>query len=248
VFSFYDVNYNNNNSIEPSNCIVIGENNHAAREVFSTPYTGAYSDITLIGQNNKTSGQYNAIIGYNNVIDDMTGTFTHEHIYILGSNWAPTNADLRMQNTNVVMLGDATHTNQMQLFIGSANGLYNHQNASFADLVINTTNSVQARQWSITMVSSARKYKENIRTFENYDDFDEKFETLIPVRYTRKGNDNSADEFGFIADDIAFPEILIRDNAGEIESLQYSRLCVILCEKIRRLENKLNFLAAHCVR
>jgi len=90
--------------------------------------------------------------------------------------------------------------------------------------------------------TSARRYKENIVDLEPVTD---KVYSLRPVRYNKIGSETQ--EIGLIAEEVAelFPEVVHYDDDGQPESLNYTRLSVLLLqtvkelsERIQKLENK----------
>jgi len=90
--------------------------------------------------------------------------------------------------------------------------------------------------------TSARRYKENIVDLEPVTD---KVYALRPVRYNKIGTETQ--EIGLIAEEVAelFPEVVHYNDEGQPESLNYTRLSVLLLqtvkelsERIQKLENK----------
>jgi hypothetical protein len=90
--------------------------------------------------------------------------------------------------------------------------------------------------------TSARRYKENIVDLEPVTD---KVYALRPVRYNKIGTQTQ--EIGLIAEEVAelFPEVVHYNDEGQPESLNYTRLSVLLLqtvkelsERIQKLENK----------
>ena len=90
--------------------------------------------------------------------------------------------------------------------------------------------------------TSARRYKENIVDLEPVTD---KVYALRPVRYNKIGSETQ--EIGLIAEEVAelFPEVVHYNDEGQPESLNYTRLSVLLLqtvkelsERIQKLENK----------
>jgi len=90
--------------------------------------------------------------------------------------------------------------------------------------------------------TSSIRVKENIVDLEPVGD---KVSKLRPVRYNKIGTD--VQEIGLIAEEVAelFPEVVHYNEDGEAESLNYTRLSVLLLqtvkelsERIQKLENK----------
>jgi hypothetical protein len=91
---------------------------------------------------------------------------------------------------------------------------------------------------AITEQSSLR-YKENIINLES---ITEKVDKLRPVRYNKIGN--TATEIGLIAEEVAevFPEFVNYNAKGQVESLNYTRLSVVLLQTVKELSDKINKL------
>ena len=86
---------------------------------------------------------------------------------------------------------------------------------------------------------SSLRYKENIINLES---ITEKVDRLRPVRYNKIGNTNT--EIGLIAEEVAevFPEFVNYNADGEAESLNYTRLSVVLLQTVKELSDKINKL------
>jgi hypothetical protein len=86
---------------------------------------------------------------------------------------------------------------------------------------------------------SSLRYKENIINLES---ITEKVDKLRPVRYNKIGN--TATEIGLIAEEVAevFPEFVNYNAKGQVESLNYTRLSVVLLQTVKELSDKINKL------
>lgn len=86
---------------------------------------------------------------------------------------------------------------------------------------------------------SSLRYKENIINLES---ITEKVDKLRPVRYNKIGNTNT--EIGLIAEEVAevFPEFVNYNAKGQVESLNYTRLSVVLLQTVKELSDKINKL------
>lgn len=78
-------------------------------------------------------------------------------------------------------------------------------------------------------VKSSLRYKTNILDLSSHDAVLD----LRPVSYIRK--DSGKNEIGFIAEEVhkLFPEVVALNDAGEVESLDYSRLVAPLTKKVQ---------------
>ena len=86
---------------------------------------------------------------------------------------------------------------------------------------------------------SSRRYKENIIDLEP---ISEKVNKLRPVRYNKIGF--AEQEIGLIAEEVSelFPEFVNYNDTGEAESLNYTRLSVLLLQTVKELSDKIKKL------
>jgi len=93
-------------------------------------------------------------------------------------------------------------------------------------------------QGNFTELSSLR-YKENVIDLEP---ITEKVSKLRPVRYNKVGFTNQ--EIGLIAEEVSelFPEFVNYDETGRPDSLNYTRLSVLLLQTIQELSDKIKKL------
>ena len=91
---------------------------------------------------------------------------------------------------------------------------------------------------TITENSSIR-YKENIQTIENGIDSVLK---MRGVTYTRKNSDFK--EIGVIAEEVneILPEVVLKNEEGEIDSVSYGRITALLIEAIKDLKKEIEDL------
>jgi len=89
--------------------------------------------------------------------------------------------------------------------------------------------------------SSARRYKENIVSLENSLD---KIIKLKGVSYNKI--ETGIKEIGFIAEEVneTLPELVLKNTEGEIESVAYGRISVIIVEAIKELKKEIEELKA----
>jgi hypothetical protein len=89
--------------------------------------------------------------------------------------------------------------------------------------------------------SSSIRYKENIKTISA--PILSKLEGIRPVTYNKKDNVNNT-EYGIIAEELneIFPEFVNKNDNGEIESVNYSRLTVLLIKAVKELKQEIDIL------
>jgi hypothetical protein len=87
--------------------------------------------------------------------------------------------------------------------------------------------------------TSSLRYKENIVNLGSVSD---KVAQLRPVQYNKIGSTTS--EIGLIAEEVAeiFPEFVNYNAKGQVESLNYTRLSVLLLQTVKELSDKINKL------
>ena len=85
-------------------------------------------------------------------------------------------------------------------------------------------------------VVSSRRFKKDI---ESMIDQSEKMLKLRPVTFAYKTDPTNAKQYGLIAEEVneIYPEIIIRDEAGEIYTINYMALIPLLVKQIQDLEH-----------
>jgi hypothetical protein len=89
--------------------------------------------------------------------------------------------------------------------------------------------------------SSSIRYKENIETISA--PILPKLNKIRPVTYNKKDNPKHI-EYGIIAEELneLFPEFVNKNESGEVESVNYSRLTVILIKAVKELQEEVEKL------
>jgi hypothetical protein len=108
-------------------------------------------------------------------------------------------------------------------------------------LTISKANNNATFAGTITETSSLR-YKENVETIKYGLD---KVLKMRGVTYNKK--DNGVKEVGVIAEEIyeVLPEIVLKNEEGEIDSVSYSRITAVLIEAIKDLKKEIEDLKAN---
>lgn len=91
------------------------------------------------------------------------------------------------------------------------------------------------------MILSSIRYKENIKPIHVKT---ESIRSLQPIEFNYKHDPNKDVIFGLIAEDVHanIPSLIVRDNEGEILTLKYQELPVLLLNEIQKLYNRIDHL------
>lgn len=115
--------------------------------------------------------------------------------------------------------------------------------ASSANAVLTYADS----KYTLGISSSLRKYKDNIETIDNAS---EKVDSLRGVQFTSRceADDPSKVYYGLIAEEVeeAVPELATYVN-GELQSVQYDRVCALLIEDNKRMHQRIEELERRLV-
>jgi hypothetical protein len=145
-----------------------------------------------------------------------------------GSAGTATNADNAFVATTTddqnysLVLALPTHDEYEELKADSANSSYNPSTGTLTAVRLVET--------------SALKYKDNIESLGSTLD---QVVKLRGVSFTKKNTGEQ--QIGFIADEIEkeFPQIVTKDNQGEIHGLSYQRMTAVLLESVKDLNSKI---------
>ena len=102
---------------------------------------------------------------------------------------------------------------------------------SGTDLVINSSNQIQAKTSSIV-------FKENIESIEIDSN---KIDKLRPVIYNYKNSTKTNKNIGLIAEEVEeiMPDLVVKDKDGKPYSVKYSDLTVVLLSEIQKLKQEI---------
>ena len=148
--------------------------------------------------------------------------------------------DIRTSSNNIVLSdGDG---NPRMYFVGAdvawkSPAIYNFTSANSANMYIGSG-------YDIGRITSALKYKQDVRDLESID-----ITKFRAVRYKSKcaNDDQTKDYFGFIADEVAeagIEELVVRNAEGEVESFAYDRMTVVLLKSLQELKTIVDAQAA----
>ena len=218
--------------------------------------TGAYNTVVgLAAGYTNTTGNYNTYVGWsagysstgtqNTFIGQGAGyyiTSGTENTIIGGYAGNQSGLDIRTGSNNIVISDGAGNPRLYYFGPDSAwksKEIYNFTSANTANMYIGSG-------YDIGRVTSALKYKQDVRDIESID-----ITKFRPVRYKSKcaNDDQTKDYFGFIADEVAdagIEELVIRNADNEVESFAYDRMTVVLLKAIQELKAEFDaYKASH---
>jgi hypothetical protein len=192
---------------------------------------------TVVGSEaavNNISGQYNTVIGESALYENKTGSNN-----IAVGSCAGCDSVGGSSNIYIAHHGVGAESNTIRI------GLPAVQTRAFvAGIRDVTTDSADAipvmidSAGQLGTVSSSRRYKEDIRDMA---DASSRLLQLRPVtfRYARAFRNGSKPvQFGLIAEDVAdvFPELVVRNASGEVDTVHYETLNVLLLNELQKQE------------
>ncbi len=89
------------------------------------------------------------------------------------------------------------------------------------------------------MLASAERYKTAIAPLEAGNT--EKLQRLRPVSFHLKSDPKGAVQYGLIAEEVdrVYPELVIRDAAGQVQGVRYDELAPMLLKEVQKQQQKL---------
>jgi trimeric autotransporter adhesin len=188
------------------------------------------SGITSL--NNATGGSNNTAIGASTLYMDDIGSGNIALGYeagfqILGSN----NIDIGSQ-------GDASDNGFIRI------GTKGTHKAAFIEGIYTTSMGPNAlpvyvnAAGRLSVGNSSERYKTAILPMGNDT---EKLRQLRPVTFHLRTDPNGAAQYGLIAEEVAkvYPELVIRDEAGNIQGVRYDELAPMLLNEMQKQQQKL---------
>ena len=159
-------------------------------------------------------------------------------IYLRAANSIPVRI---LDNYVSFVTGDKTTTFQADGFLRSGHIAQNTTSA---------TSNVHIRTDGVMfMIGSASKYKSDIQLLENEVEYSKRILDLHPKSWIDKGEQECGDVrgryYGVIAEDVeslGLSEYTTKNEAGELESVQYDRLWTLLLPVVREQETEIKNL------
>ena len=208
---------------------VSGHSNVAIGESASPNVTSSWN--TVVGTRalySTTTGSHNVALGLFAGADATTGS----HNIFLG-------ADVRgaAMDTNTIRLG--TQGTHARTVVAGIRGVTTGINDAIP-VVIDSNGQLGT-------ISSSRRFKEDIQNMSS--SLGARLLRLRPVtfRYTQAFTDGSKPvQYGLVAEEVAevFPELAVRDGSGQIETVHYETLNVLLLKQVQEQQRQLRRLEA----
>ncbi len=178
---------------------------------------------------NDTAGQYNVALGNSALSANTAGS---------GNIALGNNAGIQINGSNNIAIGHAGISGESNAIrIGTAGTHFNTYVAGVSGVTISGGSQVLIDSTGhLGTFSSSRRYKEDIREIG---DASSHLMDLQPVqfRYRQPASDGSKPvQYGLIAEDVAtvYPELVVRDEHGQIESVQYHQLPALLLNELQK--------------
>jgi hypothetical protein len=201
----------------------------------------AYSQPIIFGPDGTETLRIEATTGeliqsYTNSIITQRGGSGYSLIRLYGNT---SNVELQMSAHQTSGLGSlGTYTSSDLMF--KTSNAERMRITSGGNVGIGVTNPSSKLEVNGTITeSSSIRYKENIETLTSGLD---KVLQMRGVSYIKK--DTQTKEIGVIAEEIneILPDVVIKNNEGEVESVAYGRLTAILIEAVKELKAEINVL------
>jgi hypothetical protein len=210
-----------------------GYENTASGDAALFDNTGGFYDIA-IGVNalfSNTKGSHNT----------ATGGFALDHVTTGGSNVglgysAGYNVTTGSNNIEIGSLGSASDANTIRLGAQGTQkatyivGIFGTPMSGGGDVVVNSSGQ-------LGVLSSSARYKRDIQPMA---DRSQGLWQLHPVTFRYK-QDPSERQYGLIAEEVAtvYPELVVRGDKGEVESVQYRELIPLMLNEMQRQRDQI---------
>jgi hypothetical protein len=173
-----------------------------------------------------TSGSNNIIIGTG---ADVTGSATRENGILLQTRTTAVGGT-GLTADDQIRIGFGT-TASTTCFIDGIAGA-----GPFANTV-----TINPATGQLGGLASSKRYKENVKPLQHEQ---QKLLQLNPVSFTYKSDPGHTQWYGFIAEEVemVYPEIVVRNSQGEVESINYNCLPALIIKQMQMLQDKVEEL------
>ena len=216
--------------------ITSGGNNTWIGSNCAYSYVGPGSNNTFLGNGagyNQSIGDSNTYLGYHAGIG-TTGPLTGSNSIIIGSS-AGINYTAA-ENTNIVIGSPGVAGDVAVIRLGATGTQTSCLIAGISGSTVTGAAVLCDATGLLGTVVSSRRYKKDIENYEG------SILDLRPVQFKYKKTQTLS--FGFIAEEVdeIFPELVLHDNYGNIESIAYHEMPAMLLKEIQRLNARIEKL------
>jgi trimeric autotransporter adhesin len=206
-----------------------GENNTSIGQVALNANTTGFTNSAVGGYAlaSNTTGAQNTAIGGAALLSNTTGDNNIAFGMNAGSNLTTGNSNITIGNTGAAGEGGTIRIGatgqQSRTFIA---GIWGSRVRKGASVVVTSTGQLGIEE-------SSERYKTDIASMGPRS---EAIQRLRPVTYRLKTDPAGDLQYGLIAEEVnqVYPELVVRDDAGQIEGVRYDRFAPILISEIQQ--------------
>ncbi len=187
-----------------------------------------------------TSGANNTAVGVDALHDNVAGANNLALGYQAGYNQTTGSQNVYVANAGVAgesgIVRIGTTGTQTKMFLAGVRGV--------KLLLVNKALAVKIDKFGqLGTVVSSRRYKTDIHDMGSASDG---LLRLRPVTFRYKGTDDPSRDYGLIAEEVAavYPDLVVRNDAGQVETVQYDALPVLLLNEAQKQHRTISAQAA----
>jgi len=177
-----------------------------------------------------TTGKSNVAIGVNALHGNISGSTN----IAIGNN-AGTNVTIG--NNNIEIGNGGTSSDNNTIFIGVQGTQTQTFIAGIAGSAVTGSDVVVNGSGKLGVVVSSARYKRDISDMGSSTDALMK---LHPVTFTYKSDPEAIKQYGLVAEEVdkVYPELVVHDDAGKVQSVRYSMLTSMLLNELQKQARK----------
>jgi hypothetical protein len=178
-----------------------------------------------------TSGTYNTAVGSDALNKNTTGSYN-----VAIGEYAGSSITTGSYNIDIGHTGVTGETNTIH--IGTANKQTEAYIAGIVNSHIIGTPVFVTASGQLGVLPSSERYKTAIQSM---DEQGSKLGQLRPVTFHLKSDLHGAQQYGLIAEEVdkVYPDLVIRNEAGQIEGVRYDELAPILLREVQQQQHTL---------
>jgi hypothetical protein len=182
-----------------------------------------------------TMGPYNTASGYNALGGNVAGSYNIGFGFNAGANIVAGSNNIEIggygtsDESNTIRIG--TQGTQTATYIAGVSGILSGGSEA-TELAVNTATG------QVGVIPSSARFKRDIHDMGGAST---DLMKLRPVTFRYKQDPQGQRQYGLIAEEVAkvYPELVVRGNNGEIESVQYRELIPLMLYEMQRQENEM---------